>query len=103
MFKVIQLILFSLLFVVLACALLAGAGLPPGWAWGLSLGGVVGLWGYGIGKVVQQGREVERLRVAAVQARRKADAAQAIADRLGEEARQRMETRAAIQSLMNPN
>lgn len=31
------------------------------------------------------------------------DAAQAIADRLGEEARQRMETRGAIQSLMNPN
>jgi hypothetical protein len=51
---------------------------------------------------VQQGREIERLRVAAVRARREADAAQAIADRLGE-ARQRMETRAAIQSLMNPN
>jgi hypothetical protein len=38
-----------------------------------------------------------------VRARREADAAQAVADRLGEEARQRMETRAAIQSLMNPN
>jgi hypothetical protein len=90
------------LLAVLGCALLAGVGVPPGWAWGLSLGGVVGVWGYGIGKAVQQGREIERLRVAAVLARREADAAQAIADRLGE-ARQRMETRAAIQSLMNPN
>jgi hypothetical protein len=103
MFKLIQPIFFSLLLAVLGCALLAGVGVPPGWAWGLSLGGVVGLWGYGIGKAVQQDREIERLRVAAVRARREADAAQAIADRLGEEARQRMETRAAIQSLMNPN
>jgi hypothetical protein len=107
MFKLIQLIFFSLLLVMLGCALLVGVGVSAGWAWGLSVVGVVGLWAYGIGKAVRQAREVERLRVAAVQARRKADAAQAEADRLARIADvtwQRIDARQLIGEVFtNPN
>jgi uncharacterized protein YacL len=108
MFKLIQLIFFSLLLAVLGCALLGGAGVSPGWALGLSVVGVVALWAYGIRKAVQQAQEIERLRVAAVQARRKADEAQAEADRLARIADadvtwQRIEARKLIGEFINPN
>jgi hypothetical protein len=63
---------------------------------------VVGLWCVGIYKAMEQGRRIERLGVAAERARREADEASAIADRLDAEAA-RVETRSALMWFVTPN
>jgi hypothetical protein len=110
--KTIQLIFFSLLMWFLVYFTVGAATVP----WLGAVAGVVavaGVWGFGIYKAIEQGRRIERLRAAAVQARQEADEKQAIADRMAEEeytawqeahrARARMETRAVMRGFINPN
>jgi hypothetical protein len=113
MFKAIQAVFCSLLLLFFAGILLSGFGVPPGWALGLGVVAVVAVWGVGIYKAIEQGRQIERLRVEMEQARQHAGEAQAEADRLAEEARvahaeaerarQRMDARAALMEFVNPN
>ena len=109
MFSVIKLLFFSVLLLIFAGSVLSGLGVPPGPALGLGLAAVVGVWGFGIHRAIEHGKQIERLRVAAERARQEAEEAQVIADQeyaAWQEvhlARVRMETRAAMRGFINPN
>jgi hypothetical protein len=91
-----------LLLLIFAGILLSGFGVPPGWALGLGVVAVVGVWVYEISKAVEHARQIENLRLAAVHPRQEADETQAVADRLDAEAA-RMETHSALMRFVSPN
>jgi hypothetical protein len=102
--NVIKVLFLSPLLVLFAGSVLSLFGLPPGWALGVGVLAVVGLWGVGIYKAIEQDRQIEAHRLAAEQAREEAEEKRAIADRMAEEAEAaRMETRGALMWFVNSN